>query len=68
MMNQVVYFHLLYLMKFLTIVLSFESNSCVVEKVTDMNEKNERHERALLFPPSSTIGVRVSYQTLFNKK
>lgn len=56
MMNQVVYFHLVYLMKFLTVALSVESNSCVIEK---LDEKNERQERALLFPPSSTIGVSV---------
>lgn len=56
MMNQVVYFHLVYLMKFLTVALSVESNSCVIEK---LDGKNKRQERALLFPPSSTIGVSV---------
>lgn len=43
-------------MKFLTVALSVESNSCVIEK---LDEKNKRQERALLFPPSSTIGVSV---------
>lgn len=43
-------------MKFLTMVLSGEFNSCEVENV---DEKNGRQERALLFPPSSTIGVSV---------
>lgn len=61
MMNQVVYFHLVYLiMKFLTVFCNGETNCCDVEKVADINEKNGRQERALLFPPSSTIGVSVN--------
>lgn len=65
MMNQVVYLYLLYLMKFLTMVLSVESDSCVVEKV---GGTNGRQERALLFPPSSTIGVSAVNLTFFQKK
>lgn len=50
-MNQVVYFHLVYLLKFLTVVMSGDTGSCIIEQ-------SGRQERALLFPPSSTIGVR----------
>lgn len=52
MMTQAVYFHLVYLLKFLTVVMSGDTDSCVIEN-------GVRQERALLFPPSSTIGVRV---------
>lgn len=53
-MNQVIYIYLLYLIEFLVTVSSNETNGCVVEKV---DAKHNRQERALLFPPSSTIGV-----------
>lgn len=65
MMNHVVYLYLLYLMKFLMVVLSGESDSCIVKKV---GEANGRQERALLFPPSSTIGVSAVNLTFFQKK
>lgn len=58
MMNQVIYLYLLCIMEFSTVMLTGESDSCAVEQV---DEKNGRHERALLFPPSSTIGVRVFF-------
>lgn len=54
MMNQVIYIYLLYSIEFFAMALSSETNGCVVEKV---DAKHSRQERALLFPPSSTIGV-----------
>lgn len=61
MMNQEIYLYLVYLVEFFTVVLSSESNICIVEK---FDQKNGRRERALLFPPSSTIGVRVKLEKL----
>lgn len=38
------------------VVLGCELDSCNIKK---LDKKNERKERALLFPPSSTIGVSI---------
>lgn len=52
-LNQIVYFYLICITEFM-LVLSCDHDSCMVREI---DGRKGRKERALLFPPSSTIGV-----------
>lgn len=48
-----VYFYLMCIMKVIS-ALNCDQNICAIKQI---DKRNNRNERALLFPPSSTIGV-----------
>lgn len=52
-LNQIVYFYLICITECL-LVLSCDHENSVVKEI---DKRNSRKDRALLFPPSSTIGV-----------
>lgn len=63
-MNQIICLCLICLIKIVSVSSCEHDDSCAIDEPT---ERNIRKERALLFPPSSTIGVGDYYSFFFSK-